>query len=344
MTKDLNEFVKNLGKFDGSAVRESQDVVSFAGNYAEVKEDERLEKSDFEKMALTIELDGKSLLRGAMAIFRKEFFAFVRVNIVITICFLSALFAVLLKWGFLIHDSSAVIFKNIFFLQYFGVRSILIFAVFLLFWIFFSWLRASYLAVAANYFCADESFKPMRFGLKKLISFILVELLQLVMIGIGFMLAVFAPYFGAKYFVALPTMVAQNDGAISSMFESREYSRGQIKKLIYCASFIAALILCDMALSAFVISFFIDNVLIFWALNFFLFSFFFLPLHSCYRFLVYEKLRHLTGELKFQISFGEKLWFILSRLAVLALLVVNIFLIHSGAFFEVILWLKNFIN
>ncbi len=343
-----SDFIKSLEKSLGAPVENSQNIVSFAGNSAEIFGDRDLEKSDFEKLISSCELRGMPLLRGAAQIFRKEFFSFLRVNFVVTVSFLLSLFATLLWCGSTIQSYSSKFLNHLPFLNYFGLSNALSLTILLLFWIFFSHLRSAYLAVVSNYFCPSEHFKPLRFGLKKIFSFILIEFMQIVMFLMGLILVFLAPFFGTKYFLSLPVMMNQNEGAVNSMFDSKEYTRGQMAATMRCMFFISIFTISVITSCLLITNLFINNNLIFWAVNFLLFSFLFLPLHSCYRFLIYKKLQHLTGEMKFKIEFGEKLWFVASRLAFLLLLSINIFLAAIGAFDDelrgVFIELKNSIK
>lgn len=328
----IPDFTKDPKSQSGEQVKVSQDSVSFSGNSVEITENSKLAKSDFEQLINSGTLGGPSLLRGALIVFRKEFLAFLRVYFFVSCGFLLVLFPSLLQWGDAIHKSSYKFFNNMHFLQAIGLNSILPLAVLLLFWIFFSWLRAAYLSIASNYFAFDEHFKPLRFGLTKLLSFILIECLQIVMFLIGIALfVIMLPVFIARYSLSHAVMINQNDEAIDSMFESKDYVRRHFWPVLLSNLFITFLIIILLVGSLLLTNLFIENEWIFWSLNFFFFSFLLLPIHGCYRLLLYKRLQK-EGELKLKTRALEKIWFVLLRIVFLALLVVNIFLVATGAF------------
>lgn len=64
-------------------------------------------------------------------------------------------------------------------------------------------------------------------------------------------------------------------------------------------------------------------------LNFLLFTFLFLPLHTCYRVLLYKKFQQFSSAPKVEIELRDRIWFTTSRLIFLGLATVIIFLIAT---------------
>ena len=188
------------------------------------------------------------------------------------------------------------------------------------------------MVIISNYLQQDYSKGTFSFGLSKILSFILAEIMQIVMFIIGLIMIILSPLFGAKYYLTLPIIYNQNDSAINAMFESKEYCRGQIAFVMKHMFLITFVSIALLAISYFVTQNFISNNVILISLNFLIFSLVILPFNSCYRFFIYKKLQNVTGEMKFGISASQKIWFMLSRIGFLSLLVFNIFLIVNGSF------------
>lgn len=335
MTKNStdNQLPDFLDKLEKTSEEAQKIPEVFAGNSIEVEPEEIVNlRPKFEQLINETELKSLSILRGALRIFRENFNVFTKANLFLTVGFMLLLFAVFMLFGGNVYAYATQLFNKIPLLGSLGLKSALPVLLILIFWIFFVWMRATYLAIVGNYFCPNEEFQPIRFGFFNIVSFILIECLQIIMFLIGIFLIVMSPVFGAKYFLALPVKTSQNDGAVNSMFESREYVRGHLKSTLRAMFFISTLSILFIGFFAVISAYFVTSNLVFWSLNFFLLIFFLLPLHTCYRFLLYKKLQNLTGALKFQTSFGERMWFIFSRLAFLGLVVVNIFLIVTGGF------------
>lgn len=295
---------------------------------------DQLATSDFEKLLLKTKFSGPSLLSAAYHIFSREFFSFLRINITISAMFAVLITALLASWDSKIGKNTEVIFQNFKLLQNYGSQEFLILVILLFTWIFFSFLRAAFLATISNYYSLEKDLQPLHFGLQKTFSFLVVELMQIVMLAIGVIMIVFAPLFGARYFVALPAMINQDDDGISSMIESKEYTRNKIFGVIFCMIYITLFSLLAVGVSAFVTSIFIKDNLTFWLLNLTIFNSFILPIHSAFRFTAYRKLQHGTGQLKYEVGFIDKLWFTSLRLFFLAFLLFNIYLISTGTLLE----------
>lgn len=287
------------------------------------------ERPGFQKLILSSKLGGRSILKGALHIFRKNFLAFVKVNLILTASFWAVLFLLILQGKEKIENYIIPISN---FLHSAGFKSIWPIIYFLLFWLFFSLLRSSYLAIVGNYVRTNENFKPISLGLTKLTSFILIELMQVVMFLIGTILLLVWPIFATRYFVALPAMINQSDGAVNSLFESEKYVKKEFFRVFCCVIFITFLTILIVTIFALLSHYFISNKVVFWSFNFFMVSFVLLPIHACYRFLLYEKICQVAGEIQITANVGEKIWFTNSRIVFLALAVINIFLIATGTF------------
>ena len=333
--KEAN-FTEKLGSIISLPIKAYEALETFEKKSAHTKEVGDLGKADFEKLIDSRKLDAFSLLRSAATIVHRKFFSFLRVNLSLTVGFLLILLAMFLQWGLKIPGISYDLVQHLTFMQIIGLDSIFPLVLLLFFWIFFSYLRSSYLAVASNYFTHNNSFNPLSAGFRKTLSFMLVEALQIVVFLIGVLSVMLLPAFSTRYFLASSAMINKNQGGINAMLESKEYSKDKMIMMLGFMFFITIFTAATVMACLLITNLFIDSKLIFWATNFFLFTFLFLPLHSSYRLLLYKKMRHSYGEFKINITFAEKLWFTLSRLIVLGLLVLNIFLIATGAFGDVL--------
>lgn len=318
------DFVKNIEEALSSPIHNSQDIASLAGNSLEMSND-GVEKPDSEKLIEKCELNGWSLLRGAAKIFGQNFYQFLKTNLILS----GILFGIM---TFLPIKFSVDIFSDPSFLT---LHNPIWISNLLIFWIVFIWLRCAYLTIASNYFSVENS-NPLLFGFKKILSFALIELLQMLLLLIGLIILPLLPVFVGKYFLSKAVMINQDGRAINAMFESREYVRKQIKMVIAPIFFIGFFTVAAIGSCFLISNFLIENISIFWVTNFFLISLVFLPLHGCYRMLIYKKLEHFTGEFRFEISLSRKIWFVSSRLVFLGLLVANLFLIVNGAFSEAV--------
>lgn len=311
-------------------------ITAFEKKSAGTKEPGDLGKADFEKLIDSRKLDAFSMLRGAATIVHRKFFSFLRINVILTVSFLIFLLLILLQQGMRINGISYDFVQHLTFMQIIGLDSVFPLLLLLFFWIFFSYLRSSYLAVASNYFTRNNSFNPLAAGFRKTLSFMLVEALQIVVFLIGILSVMLLPAFSTRYFLASAAMINKDQGGINAMLESKEYSKDKMIMMLGFMFFITIFTAATVIACLLITNLFIDNKLIFWATNFFLFTFLFLPLHSSYRLLLYKKMHHSYGEFRINIAFLEKLWFTLSRLIVLSLLVANVFLIATGAFGDVL--------
>lgn len=321
------EFIKNLENSLNLPMNAIRDAGGLAGN--SIAENAVPERPDFQTLILSSKLGGMSILKGALHIFRSNFLAFIKINLILTVSFWAVLFLLISQGKEKIENYTTPISKL---LSSAGLKSIWPLICLLLLWLFFSLLRSSYLAIVGNYFRANENFKPISTGLKKLISFILIECMQVVMFLIGAILLIVWPIFVTRYFVALPAMINQSDGAVNSLFESEKYVKKEFSKVFSCVVFITFSTILVAAICAALGHYFITNKVVFWSLNFFIVSFVLLPIHTCYRFLLYEKICQVVGEIQITASVGEKIWFTSSRVVFLALAVINIFLIATGTF------------
>lgn len=265
-----------------------------------------------------------SLLRAAIDIFAHNFFTFFLVNFVISSVFLFALFGLLYFLKSSVPDIHSV-------LQNPKRDGALFASAILLFWIFFSWLRASYLTISSNYFTDTRRHLLLIFGVKKLFSFLVLEIMQIVIITIGALFVFLAPFYGARYFLASPIMIEEDEDAIGSMLLSAKHVGYWMLLTIRCMTFswfvaIGIILILYSSLSTLV-----SDQLILLSLIFFIFSFFVLPIHSCFRFALHKKLQSLTGGYQIEmIATGKKLVFALSHIILLAVLLFVIWLFVVG--------------
>ncbi len=295
-------------------------------------------------LAKSCEFNGYAILRGAALIFYKEFFSFLRTNVVLTISFLVTLFLLFLYGQQHIQNINIGKYHNI--LKVFGFNDLLPVAEIILFWIFFSWLRTSYLAAASNYFNSEKNKKnTLLLGLKRTISFMLIESLRAVIFLVGCFFFVILPALQARYFSASAIAICQNEGGINAMFESKEYTEGRLMATMRSMIFINLYIIATVVSCVLITNFFIKDSLIFVATNFFLFSFLFLPLHACYRMLLFKKLQFLDGELRFSATMFEKLFLVLWYVGILAMIVFIILSPQfSGVLDRVIFTVRDLVN
>ncbi|MBU6140186.1 MAG: hypothetical protein KGP29_01330 [Proteobacteria bacterium] len=297
-------------KIENSSQRKNEKI-SFAGNVVEIAREEigrnsKLPNSTAEHFD-DVGIKNLFLLRKASQIFSENFFTFCRVNFVITSIFLLSIFA-LIFW-----QSSLVPNLN-FILQNHQKDYDLIAISILISWIFFSWLRASYSDISSNYFEDKNSYSPIFFGAKKLFSFLVLEMMQIVLLLIGFLLLFLAPFFGARYFLSLPVMIENDNDSISSMLISAKLSELWMIKVMSSMIFISFFVISSVFFLYFYLSELISDRLILLSLIFFIFSFFLLPIHSCFRFVLYKKLQSLTKvDTSEEFSTERKMFFVISR-------------------------------
>lgn len=146
------------------------------------------------------------------------------------------------------------------------------------------------------------------------------------------------PVLGARYSLALPVAIAQNDKAVNALFESREYVIGQTRKIGGIVFYSNFTLLFAVVFLTVVLSYFIENTLIFWGIIIFSTTFLILPIHASFRFLLYKKLQNLTGEFKLETSTKEKIWFVILRIALLAILIQGSWMIINAGFFDQIFY------
>lgn len=297
-----------------------------------------------EGLAKSCEFNGYALLRGAASIFYKEFFSFLRVNVILTVSFLVTLFLLFLYAEGYIQNINLGKYYNI--LKIFGFNDLMPVIEIILFWIFFSWLRTSYLAAANNFFNSEKNKKnTLLLGLQRIISFMLIESLRAVVFLVGCFFFVILPALQARYFSASAITICQNEGGINAMFESKEYTEGRLMATMRSMIFINLYIIATVVSCILITNFFIKDSLIFVAVNFFLFSFLFLPLHACYRVLLFKKLQFLDGELRFSATMFEKLFLVLWYVGILAMIVLIILSPQfSGVLDRVIFTVRDLVN
>jgi hypothetical protein len=174
-----------------------------------------------------------------------------------------------------------------------------------------------------NYFRNEDGLKPLKSGFKKIHKFAIVEVLQLASLLLGF-----------RYFVALPSISAKNKNATSAMLESREYASENLSAIILCSFFITVFTLALVGSCIEISELGLQNRLTIILLNFLLFTFLFLPLHTCYRVLLYKKFQQLSSAPKVEIELEDRILFATSRLIFLSLGMVIIFLVVDGSFLD----------
>jgi hypothetical protein len=276
-------------------------------------------KPESEKLLDETSLKASSILRGATKILSKNSLIFVKVNTV-----LSAIFLVILFLLIFFEANINKYFNAVLILQKIGALNILPIIEIIIFLIFFIWLRSSYLEIVNNYFRNEDGLKPLRSGFKKIYKFAMIEVLQLASLLLGF-----------RYFIALPSMSEKNKNATSAMLESREYASENPGAMILCSFFIAIFTLALVGSCIEISNLVLQNRLTIILLNFFLLTFLFLPIHTCYRVLLYKKFQQLSSAPKVEIEWGDRIWFTISRLIFLSLVTIIIFLVVNGSFLNV---------
>jgi len=275
-------------------------------------------KPESEKILDETRLKATSILRGATKILGKNSLAFLKINTVLSVIFLVILFSLTF-----FEAKINKYFNSTLILQKIGVLNILPIIEIIIFLIFFIWLRSSYLEIVNNYFRNEDGLKPLKSGFKKIHKFAMVEVLQLSSLLLGF-----------RYFVALPSISAKNKNATSAMLESREYASENPSAMILCSFFITVFILALVVSCIEISELGLQNRLTIILLNFLLFTFLFLPLHTCYRVLLYKKFQQLSSAPKVEIELGDRILFATSRLIFLSLGMVIIFLVVDGSFLD----------
>ena len=273
-------------------------------------------KPESEKLLDETKLKSTSILRGATKILSKNSLTFLKVSTVLSVIFLVILFSLIFFEAKINEYLNAVLI-----LQNIGVLNILPIIKIIIFLIFFIWLRASYLEIANNYFRNEDGLNPLKSGFKKIYKFAMVEVLQLASLLLGF-----------RYFIALPSISAKNKNATSAMLESREYASENPSAMILCSFFITVFTLILVGFFIKISDSVLQNRSIIILLNFLLFTFLFLPLHTCYRVLLYKKFEQLSSAPKVEIELAIRIWFTSSRLIFLSLATVIIFLVVNGSF------------
>ncbi len=273
------------------------------------------------------EYEALPILQGALRMYFSKLFSFLTTSLFLVIGFLLIAFALVYNYGevdlmsFFEFTKNKKLFSNL------SLDSKQAIGLVVLFWIFFSWLRMSYL-VAANGFFGKTN--PIVTGFSKVISFILIDLMRFIILLLGTIILPMLPFIVVKYYISSAVLSMQNEGAINSMLESGEYVEGRMMATIRCSMFITILTLIGI-LSTYVISdFFIKDNLIFWSVNLLFFIFIFLPINACYRVLVFRKLQFLDGELRVQETTFEKFWFVFFRIFLLASAVAMLFVVING--------------
>ncbi len=330
---DLESFVSSLDEskiepqLKDIKISKEKAEMSFAGNVIEVHEEREIrtksEPSPTEYFD-DITIKNLSLLKMASQIFSQNFFTFCRINFVVSSGFLLSIFG-LLFW----QESSIPDIKSV--LQNPKHDGVLFAASILLFWIFFSWLRTSYTTISSNYFDETESRSPLIYGGRRIFSFLVLEIMQIVLLLIGSLLVFLAPFFGARYFIGLPIMIESDEDAITSLLLSAKLAGFWMLKVMNSMIFISFFVVVIIGSLYFGLKELINNQLILLSLISFIFSFFVLPIHSCFRFVLYKKLQSLTGSSGSEnFSAKRKISFALSRLTILAALLSLIAIFVTG--------------
>lgn len=278
------------------------------------------------------ELKSHNELGATLIIWRNNFTSFIATNLTLAIAFLGLSFALIFYFGDIINSYSNLVLSKLPFLKILNISNILHLSLGIVFWLFFTYLRSCYLVIISNYLQQNYSKGNFSFGLSKILSFILAEIMQIVMFIIGIFMIILSPLFGAKYYLTLPIIYNQNDSAINAMFESKEYCRYRLFFIMKHMFLITFVTIALVAIGYFITQSFISNNLTLISLNLLIFTLVILPFNSCYRFFIYKKTQDMTGEMRFRIGAVEKTCFVLLRIGFLGLLVLNIFLITNGSF------------
>jgi hypothetical protein len=304
------------------------DELSFAGNTVELIEEKipaRAESIKQEDEDEDYDTKGSAIFKKSLNIFGHNFLQFCLTNLIITVVFLLAIFGI-----FFWQTSSIPTIKSAI-LDPIHQGKILI-EIFLISWIYLSLLRGSYLTICSNYFGDTDYHSPILFSLKKLFSFITLEIMKLVMMVIGAILVFLAPFYGARYFLASPLLIEENEDAIAPMLKSSQIVQSWMMPVFNCMIFINFFLALVLASAYFGLKEFVKNDLILYSSIFFTFSFFLLPIHACFRFALYKKLQRFTQNQKFEpISKKRKIFFVFSRLFMLIIVSLVAFLLIVGA-------------
>ena len=290
--------------------------ISFDGNKVEFLADEALspKRSRGPSTLDDYNLSDKNIFKEGLIVFGQNFTTFLRVNLTTTLIFLILTFGLLFWKKSIIPDLRAALVDPL------GDGSLLL-MIALCFWIFFSYLRAAYLTVCSNYFGDNERRSPIFYGFGKIFSFMVLEVMQIFMIIIGAMMIFLAPFYGTRYFLSAPIMIEDDEDVVGSMIRSAQVVQLWILASVRCAFFITFSSVLIIASSYLIITSLVSDKLIAYSAIFFLFSFFLLPIHSCFRFTLYKKLHTLVkNHLIDEVSTKQKISFLVSRLALFLVL------------------------
>lgn len=325
--------------------KKEKEIASPDNNSVEIVKTRELERLDldFQQLISLSDLNAMSLLQCSLVILRKKFFSFLTTNLVITIGFFAISFLLLLQFGI---DSKHIYCKLLKHLSrnVFTSINLILSIIVTLFWVMFSWLRGSYLAIISNYFDIEEGKKPLTFGFKKTLSFAAIELMQLITLAVGSIFIFLLPVFAARYFLSMPILIDKDKSPLDAMLMSAKYCKGKFLTMARLSLFITLFTIAVVASCAAITNLFIESRLIFYTTNFLLFSFIFLPLNGAYRFLLYKKLESVENEFDFQFENSQKLRFLLIRFFFFLFVIINIYLASTGAFDEIAALLQKQIH
>lgn len=312
---DLESFVSDLDDTrKESSLKTDGDELSFAGNAIDLSRQDHPLTPKNRELVEAHDLKSSSILRDAIENFFMRFLSFVRVNATITLTFFSLFFLLIIRPETAIPNISAAI-KNPW------SDGVLLAGIILTFWIFISWIRCSYLVIASNHYDDEEEHRPLIFGIRKLFSFLMLEIMQIVTIILGTLLLFLAPFFSARYFLAMPLLVedAETD-SVESMLKSAKYAEFWMLLVMRCMVFISLFTIFTIAATYILLEIISDNKVIIYSSLLFIFSFFLLPIHCCFRVSLKKKIQFLVkNETITSVFPSDKLMFILSRFLFLAL-------------------------
>lgn len=301
------------------------DELSFAGNAIELIEEKIPTKAELiDQEDEDCETKATKILKKSLSIFSHNFSRFCLSNLLITVIFLLAIF------GILFWQTSSIPTLKSAILSPLKEGKILV-EIFLISWIYASLIRCSYLTICSNFFGNTNYRLPIFFSLKKLFSFITLEIMQMLMIAIGAIFVFLAPFFGARYFLSSPLLIDEDEDSISSMLKSSQIVQSQMMPVFNCMILINFFLVAILALIYFGLKELIKNDLILYTLILFTFSFFLLPIHTCFRFLLYKRIQKFTKDQVFEtISTKRKISFIFSRLLLMIVLSFVAFALMLG--------------
>lgn len=322
---DLQSFINDLEAQSVKIEKEEQrkiDVSSdFAGNSIEFdgnlqqQENENFSSSKKTNQFEDLDFSAASFFKTSFTIYLANFLRFCISNAVITSIFL-ALSIGLLVWKQSPLPSFSAAFDKPW------QDGTLLASISVMFVIFFAIQRLSFLTTLSNHFDDFEQRSSIFYPIKKLFSFFVTELMQIILILIGAILVVLAPFFAARYFLAPAILIEENTDAIESIMKSAKRAELWMIQTLRSIIFVNFISLAFIATIFFGLSAILSNQLIIYSATFFIFSFFVLPLHASFKFVMHKKMQQFDED---EISGSEKVKFVSIRMIILAIVGVVVF-------------------